>query len=173
MQYCSTCGHELQTIQQDTQWYCANCKRDVFANPVPTIDAVLFDEKGRILLGRRRETPGKGKLNLPGGFVDMNETLEEALARELKEELGLNKDDYSPFVYAGSRIDYYLRYGQNRQLITVVMYANTKHRDLPSNDEVSEYVWKLPAEIKQTDVTNKREHAHIQQVVKLRNHFKS
>ena len=43
-----------------------------------------------MLLTTRAFEPAKGKLDLPGGFVDMNVTAEEALIRELKEELGID-----------------------------------------------------------------------------------
>lgn len=43
-----------------------------------------------LLLTVRKNSPAKGKLDLPGGFVDYQETLEEALTREVKEELALD-----------------------------------------------------------------------------------
>jgi ADP-ribose pyrophosphatase YjhB (NUDIX family) len=104
MNYCNNCGKELEVRQENIEWFCPNCNRHTYSNPIPTIDALLFDENGRILLGKRRHEPFKGKLNLPGGFVDLNETLEQAIARELKEELGLEPTDYSQLSYGGSRI---------------------------------------------------------------------
>jgi 8-oxo-dGTP diphosphatase len=57
--------------------------------PALTTDAVIFDGRGRVLLIRRANPPFKGELALPGGFVDVGETVEQACRRELKEEAGI------------------------------------------------------------------------------------
>jgi 8-oxo-dGTP diphosphatase len=57
--------------------------------PALTTDCVVFDSRGRVLLIRRGNPPFKGHYALPGGFVDVGETLEDACRRELMEEAGL------------------------------------------------------------------------------------
>ena len=61
--------------------------------PALTVDCVVFDPQGRILLIRRGNEPFKGCYALPGGFVDVGETVEEACRRELREETGLAVGD--------------------------------------------------------------------------------
>lgn len=56
---------------------------------VLTVDAVITDHHGRILLMERGTEPFRGAWVLPGGLVDPGETVEEAVVREVREELGL------------------------------------------------------------------------------------
>jgi 8-oxo-dGTP diphosphatase len=60
--------------------------------PMVTVDAIVFaffEDKARLLLVNRRKEPFKGKWALPGGFVGIDEELEDAVERELAEETGL------------------------------------------------------------------------------------
>jgi 8-oxo-dGTP diphosphatase len=57
--------------------------------PALTTDCVAFDARRRVLLIRRGRPPYKGKYALPGGFVDVGETVEDACRRELLEETGV------------------------------------------------------------------------------------
>ncbi|ODS42506.1 MAG: DNA mismatch repair protein MutT [Candidatus Altiarchaeales archaeon IMC4] len=54
-----------------------------------TVDAVIVDNDSVVLI-KRKNPPFKGMYALPGGFVDYNESVEEALVREAKEETGLD-----------------------------------------------------------------------------------
>ena len=57
--------------------------------PLLAADCVAFDAKGRLLLIRRGNPPFHGQFALPGGFVDVGETVEAACRRELLEETGV------------------------------------------------------------------------------------
>ena len=58
--------------------------------PLLTTDCVVFDAYGRVLLIRRGHPPFEGRYALPGGFVEIGETVEDACRRELKEETGID-----------------------------------------------------------------------------------
>ena len=91
LEYCSNCGLKNQNsyIDGNQRYHCPSCKAIHYENPRPT--ATLICPKGNsILLGRRAYSPGKGEWGLPGGFMELNETLEEAALRELKEETRLD-----------------------------------------------------------------------------------
>jgi 8-oxo-dGTP diphosphatase len=62
--------------------------RPRFAGPALTVDAVWIVRR-RILLVRRGRPPFQGQWALPGGFVEVGETVEQAVLRELQEETGL------------------------------------------------------------------------------------
>jgi 8-oxo-dGTP diphosphatase len=63
-----------------------------YPRPAVTVDLVIFtiaDNDLKVLLIRRAQEPFKGRWALPGGFVDKDESLEKAAARELQEEAGV------------------------------------------------------------------------------------
>lgn len=64
-----------------------------FPRPSVTVDVaiVTIEDNPRILLIQRKADPFAGKWALPGGFVDENERLIDAAARELKEETGVDQ----------------------------------------------------------------------------------
>lgn len=59
-------------------------------SPALTVDCVVFDAQDRLLLIRRAHEPFMDRHALPGGFVDIGETVEAAALREVKEETGVD-----------------------------------------------------------------------------------
>jgi 8-oxo-dGTP diphosphatase len=64
-------------------------KREYPEGPLLGVAGVVVDERSRVLLVRRLNDPGKGRWGLPGGLVELGESLAEALQRELREECGV------------------------------------------------------------------------------------
>ena len=89
-EYCPRCGSHNFAINGERSRHCSDCGFTYYANASAATAAIITNSKSEILLATRAFEPAKGKLDLPGGFVDMNETAEEALIRELKEELNIN-----------------------------------------------------------------------------------
>ncbi|MGE3840718.1 MAG: NUDIX domain-containing protein [Vicinamibacterales bacterium] len=69
----------------------------LFFNPAAAVGAFIVAPDGRVLVIRREHDPGRGLLGLPGGFVDYGETAEDALRREVREEVGIDLDGMTYF----------------------------------------------------------------------------
>ena len=64
-----------------------------YPHPAVTVDVAVFTQDHKLLLIQRANEPHQGKWALPGGFVDIDEDLETAARRELKEETGITVGD--------------------------------------------------------------------------------
>ncbi|HEY9126827.1 MAG TPA: NUDIX hydrolase [Acidobacteriaceae bacterium] len=64
-------------------------EREFPAHPLLGVGAVVFDDAGRVLLVKRGRAPGLGRWSLPGGLLELGETLKEGVEREVYEETGL------------------------------------------------------------------------------------
>jgi ADP-ribose pyrophosphatase YjhB (NUDIX family) len=87
------CGYCGVAFAEGQPWprACAGCGQVSYLNPVP-VAVLLLPVDGGLLCVRRAIEPGRGKLALPGGFMDVGETWQEACARELEEEAGVRID---------------------------------------------------------------------------------
>ena len=88
--HCSYCGG---AFEEEQPWprRCATCGNTSYVNPTP-VAVVLLPIDGGLLMVRRSIAPHIGKLALPGGYVNLGETWQEAGARELLEETGIAID---------------------------------------------------------------------------------
>jgi len=114
-----------------------------YPRPMVTVDAVVFRKNGsgtEVLLIKRGRYPYEGMWALPGGFVDMEETLEEAIIRELEEETGLKQVELQQ-LHAYSEIHRDPR-GRN---ISITFYgiAGSIDTTVTSGDDASDAQWFL------------------------------
>ena len=86
--YCPLCGSGRFDVSSERSRRCTDCGFELFQNASAAVAAFIVNDKGELLVCRRAKEPARGTLDLPGGFVDPDETLEQALQRELTEELG-------------------------------------------------------------------------------------
>ena len=90
--YCPVCGADNFTENDDKSKKCHKCGFRYYLNAVSAVAGFILDDNNRLLLCRRAKEPLKGTWDLPGGFVDIGETAEDAIRREVKEELNLHTD---------------------------------------------------------------------------------
>lgn len=123
MNFCRRCGTKL-TALGGPAYRCENGHRlFVNTNPAATALVVRGDE---VLVVERSVDPGKGMLDIPGGYCDYGERLQDTFARELREEVGLEPEDYSEPEYALSTIDAYEYDGEVRPIMGVVFKVHMR-----------------------------------------------
>lgn len=86
--FCPSCGAEGIEFLGGYQFSCRSCGFVYFHSVAAAVGAFIV-HRGSLLCLVRAKEPMRGKLGLPGGFVDPGESAEEALRRECLEEIGL------------------------------------------------------------------------------------
>jgi|ERR1700677_638164 8-oxo-dGTP diphosphatase len=110
--------------------------------PYLAVSAAIFRD-GRVLIVRRAEPPARGLYTLPGGVVELGETLVEAVTREIHEETGL---EIEPHGLAGYR-QLIARDGSGRierHFVILPFAARWLAGEIALNDELAEGRWLEP-----------------------------
>lgn len=86
---CPMCGSLKIECRANRKWVCPDCGFDLYNNVAAAVGIIIFDKDNNILFEVRAKEPRKGFAALPGGFVDFEESAEDAVLRECREELGV------------------------------------------------------------------------------------
>ncbi len=133
--FCPKCGSEAEK-KSPNLLICKNCTYNFYINPAPTNAIILENEAGEILLVKRKFEPKKGFLDLPGGFVEIGESMEDSTFREVKEELGI---DIKKVTYFNSYPDDYLYQGINVKTLGLTLTGKIEGEPkLTPSDDVEE-----------------------------------
>lgn len=87
--FCPLCGAHGFGEHAENARKCPACGFTYYTNPRGATVAVIINEHDELLVATRAHNPAKGTLDLVGGFMDLGETAEEAMCREIREETGL------------------------------------------------------------------------------------
>ena len=88
VRYCPRCGSSRFEEHNEKAKKCRDCGFVYYFNSCSATVALILNSRNELLVTRRAKEPAKGTFDLPGGFIDMYETGEEGVAREVKEETG-------------------------------------------------------------------------------------
>ncbi|MFM8469940.1 MAG: NUDIX hydrolase [Limisphaerales bacterium] len=142
--HCPKCGQ--RTAQPGAApFHCAACGFLFYFNPAIAAGAILQAPDDRVLLVRRAKNPHQGKLTVPGGFVDLGEVAEDALRREIREEVSLSVERLEYFCSLPNTYHYR---GVTYQVLDFFFTGRVPHLDARGDPgEVTEICWLKPEEI--------------------------
>jgi mutator protein MutT len=138
--HCPYCGSQKVSWNGGTsKMYCTTCSKTFFINAASAVIALIRNDEGKFLFTRRKNEPAAGKLDFPGGFVDIEERSEDAVIREVKEELGL---DLTSVRYYTSIPNRYLYGGIVYFTLDLVYVCTCKDMsNISANDDISDFVF--------------------------------
>lgn len=144
---CPKCAAKL-VPQKENFLLCSSCKFHLFINPIPTNAAIIENEKGEVLLVKRRFDPKKGCWDFPGGFIHPDEEVEISTIREIKEELNV---DIKIIKIVGIYEDRYLYQGISESTLNILFSAKIINGKLKADDDISGFKF-----FKKTDLLKQR-----------------
>ena len=143
--YCPNCGSKHFEENTEKSKKCTGCGFEYFLNPSSANVAFILNAKGELLVERRKNDPGKSTLDLPGGFADLGETVEEGVIREVFEETGLKVTSCH---YLFSLPNVYLYSGMNIRTLDLFFRCEVEDdTQLKAMDDAAECMWLSPNDI--------------------------
>jgi ADP-ribose pyrophosphatase YjhB (NUDIX family) len=144
-QFCPRCGQARAAGEPIQPFQCGACGFHYYFNPCLAVAAILLGPHEEALFIRRAKQPAKGKLAVPGGFVDIGETAEEALRREIKEEVNL---EVGSLEFLCSAPNEYLYRGVNYPVLDLAFVCRAVSIEpIAALDGVESFCWLKPAEV--------------------------
>jgi 8-oxo-dGTP diphosphatase len=133
---CPRCGAGLEREEGKAQ--CPACSSVYYANSAPAIEGLL-ERDGKVLLTKRAIEPRRGYWDLPGGFLEEGEEPLAGLAREFREETGL---EVRPVEWLGTHLEPYDNY-----FVLGLTWLVVGDGDPRPADDVEELAWFGPGEL--------------------------
>ena len=87
--FCGHCGHAMERSKTERAMVCPHCNNTVYPRISPVV-IVAVHNADKLLMARNLDHPDKSRLFLISGFVEIGESLEQAVHREVMEEAGVN-----------------------------------------------------------------------------------
>ena len=148
-QHCPCCAAARKSEADAVRFVCNACGFVYYYNVAVSSTVLILDADGHALFIRRARDPGRGKLALPGGFIDRGETAEGAAMREGREESGIKLQSVEflasfPNLYTYRSVEY--------PVVDLFFTASVQGREASPLDDVTEVIWAPPASLREEDV---------------------
>jgi 8-oxo-dGTP pyrophosphatase MutT (NUDIX family) len=147
--FCPKCGSQHFIENNEKSKKCTDCGFIYYFNSSAAVVAIIENKEGEILVATRAKEPAKDTFDLPGGFIDMYETAEEAVCREVLEETGLQIDSVQ-YLFSIPNIYVYSGF----EVHTVDMFFQCKTNDfsnLKASDDVAKLQFIAPKKLNPDD----------------------
>lgn len=148
-QFCPECGLKKLVPDSVKSFICQDCGFKFYLNCAAAAIALITDTDGRILVTKRKYDPFKGMLDFPGGFAEPGESIEQALIREVKEELFIETADLR---YLMSLPNTYLYKDVSYPITDFVFLCQARSLDpISAGDDIDGYDFILPHKLDEND----------------------
>ena len=128
----------MTSSNQQSSFNTTNAKQ-VF--PEPTVGALIVDKQGKILLARSHKW--FDKYTLPGGHIEVGESMADAVRREVKEEVGLDVEVMEMLLV--QEAIFAPEFYKKKHFIFIDFYCKSKDQQVKlDHDEIQDYIWIYP-----------------------------
>lgn len=120
--------------------------------PVIGVGAIIVCDV-KLLIEKRKSAPGKGKWSVPGGLVELGESTEQAVIREVKEETGLDAEN-PELIDVVNNIIFDEKGKVEYHFVIVDYFLRLKGGELKAADDAEELKWVSLDEVEEHNITN-------------------